>query len=91
MMEEIYEESNEIIAAFLPMVSEEEEFSSEEMFTTETFEEEIVEEEMTEEPTEIAEEAPEEESMKMATSPDNPPSGSGEWFSRLLPVQWQRQ
>ena len=32
MMEEIYEESNEIIAAFLPMVSEEEEFSSEESF-----------------------------------------------------------
>jgi len=32
-MEEIYEESNEIIATFLPMVSEEEEFSSEETFT----------------------------------------------------------
>jgi len=32
MMEEIYEESNEIIATFLPMVSEEEEFSSEESF-----------------------------------------------------------
>ena len=35
MMEEIYEESNEIIAAFLPMVSEEEEFSSEESFIEE--------------------------------------------------------
>ena len=32
MMDEIYEESNEIIATFLPMVSEEEEFSSEESF-----------------------------------------------------------
>jgi len=32
MMEEIYEESNEIIATFLPMVSQEEEFSSEESF-----------------------------------------------------------
>ncbi len=31
-MEEIYEESNEIVATFLPMVSEEEEFSSEESF-----------------------------------------------------------
>jgi hypothetical protein len=31
-MEEIYEESNEIIATFLPMVSEEEEFSYEESF-----------------------------------------------------------
>ena len=35
MMEEIYEESNEIVATFLPMVSEEEEFSSEESFVTE--------------------------------------------------------
>ena len=32
MMEEIYEESNEIVATFLPMVSEEEEFSYEESF-----------------------------------------------------------
>jgi hypothetical protein len=32
MMEEINEESNEIVATFLPMVSEEEEFSSEESF-----------------------------------------------------------
>jgi len=55
-MEEIYEETDEIVDAFLPMVSEEEEFSSEETFTTETFEEEIIEEEMTEEPTEMAEE-----------------------------------
>jgi len=35
IIEEIYEESNEIIATFLPMVSEEEEFSSEESFVTE--------------------------------------------------------
>ena len=44
-MEEIYEETNEIIDTFLPMVSEEEEFSPTETFTTETFEEEIMEEE----------------------------------------------
>ncbi len=44
-MEEIYEETNEIVATFLPMVSEEEEFSPTETFTTETFEEEIIEEE----------------------------------------------
>jgi hypothetical protein len=35
MMEEIYEESNEIVATFLPMVSEEEEFSPEESFVEE--------------------------------------------------------
>ena len=34
-MEEIYEESNEIVARFLPVVSEEEEFSSEESFVEE--------------------------------------------------------
>jgi len=72
-MEEIYEETNEIVDEFLPMVSEEEEFSSEETFTTETFEEEMteeepmMEEEMTEEPTEMAEEEMvEEESTEMA-------------------------
>jgi len=72
-MEEIYEETNEIIDTFLPMVSEEEEFSSEETFTTETFEEEIIEEEpmmeeeMAEEPTEMAEEEMvEEESTEVA-------------------------
>ncbi|NWJ57940.1 hypothetical protein HX858_09390 [Marine Group I thaumarchaeote] len=66
-MEEIYEETDEIVDAFLPMVSEEEEFSSEETFTTETFEEEIIEEEMTEEPTEMAEEEMvEEEPTEMA-------------------------
>jgi len=68
-MEEIYEETDEIVDAFLPMVSEEEEFSSEETFTTETFEEEeIIEEEMAEEPTEMAEEEEvvEEESTEMA-------------------------
>ena len=65
-MEEIYEETDEIVETFLPMVSEEEEFSSEETFTTETFEEEIIEEEMTEEPTEMAkEEVVEEESTEM--------------------------
>jgi len=79
-MEEIYEETNEIVDAFLPMVSEEEEFSSEESFTEpdgsifmestetgETFEEEVIEEEITEEPTEMAEEEViEEESTEMA-------------------------
>jgi len=79
-MEEIYEETDEIVDAFLPMVSEEEEFSSEETFTEpdgsifmestetgETFEEEMIEEEMTEEPTEMAEEEMvEEESTEMA-------------------------
>jgi hypothetical protein len=75
-MEEIYEETNEIIATFLPMVSEEEEFSSEESFTEpdgsifmesaetgETFEEEVVEEEpiMEEEMTEEPTEMAEEE------------------------------
>ena len=66
-MEEIYEETDEIVETFLPMVSEEEEFSSEETFTTETFEEEIIEEEMTEEPTEMAEEEiMEEETTEMA-------------------------
>ena len=58
MMEEIYEETEELVATFLPMVSEEEKFSSEESFVqsdgpifmeptenTETFEqEEIIEE-----------------------------------------------
>jgi len=56
-MEEIYEETDEIVDAFLPMVSEEEEFSSEETFEEEMIEEEpMMEEEMTEEPTEMAEE-----------------------------------
>ena len=79
MMEEIYEESNEIVATFLPMVSEEEEFSSEESFTEpdgsifmestetgETFEEEIIEEEptMEEEMTEEPTEMAEEEVME---------------------------
>jgi len=74
-MEEIYEETNEIVDAFLPMVSEEEEFSSEETFTepdgsiflesTETGE--TFEEEITEEPTEMAEEeVMEEEPTEMA-------------------------
>jgi hypothetical protein len=77
-MEEIYEETNEIVATFLPMVSEEEEFSPTETFTTETFEEEVIEEEpmmtetfeeeeMAEESTEMAEEEiMEEESTEMA-------------------------
>jgi len=72
-MEEIYEETEELVETFLPMVSEEEEFSSEETFTTETFEEEIMEEEptmeeeMPEESTEMAEEdIMEEESTEMA-------------------------
>jgi len=79
-MEEIYEETDEIVDAFLPMVSEEEEFSSEETFTTETFEEEeIIEEESTEmaeeemieeESTEMAEEAVEEEPTEMVEAED---------------------
>jgi len=78
-MEEIYEETDEIVDAFLPMVSEEEEFSSEETFTEpdgsifmestetgETFEEEIIEEEptMEEEMTEEPTEMAEEEVME---------------------------
>ena len=75
MMEEIYEESNEIIATFLPMVSEEEEFSSEETFVEsdgpffmESTEETFEEEEITEEPTEMVEEdiVEEEESTAVA-------------------------
>jgi hypothetical protein len=76
-MEEIYEETEELVETFLPMVSEEEEFSSEETFTTETFEEEMIEEEpmmeeeMTEEPTEMAEEEMiEEESTEMVEAED---------------------
>ena len=75
-MEEIYEETDEIVDTFLPVVSEEEEFSSDETFTEpdgsifmestetgETFEEEA----MTEEPTEMAEEERiEEESTEKA-------------------------
>jgi len=78
-MEEIYEETDEIVDAFLPMVSEEEEFSSEETFTEpdgsifmestetgETFEEEIIEEEptMEEEMTEEPTEMAEEEMVE---------------------------
>jgi len=60
-MEEIYEETDEIVDEFLPTITEEE------TFTTETFEEEIIEEEMTEEPTEMAEEeVVEEETTEMA-------------------------
>ena len=63
MMEEIYEETNELVETFLPMVSEEEEFSPTETFTTETFEEEVIEEEpmMTEtfQEEEMVEEEPE--------------------------------
>jgi len=80
-MEEIYEETNELVATFLPMVSEEEEFSSEESFvetdgpvfmeSTEDGEsfttETFEEEEMMEEPTEMAEEETiEEENTEMA-------------------------
>ena len=60
-MEEIYEETDEIVDEFLPMTTEEE------TFTTETFEEEIIEEEqstMTE--TFEEEEMVEEESTEMA-------------------------
>jgi len=78
-MEEIYEETNEIVDAFLPMVSEEEEFSSEESFsepdgsffmesteTGETFATETFEEEemIEEEMTEEPTEMAEEEVME---------------------------
>ena len=75
MMDEIYEETNELVETFLPMVSEEEEFSSEETFTEsngpffmESTEETFEEEEITEEPTEMVEEdiIEEEESTEMA-------------------------
>ena len=62
-MEEIYEETNEIVETFLPMVSEEEEMVAEE--------EEIIEEEiMEEESTEMAEEAVEEEPTEMVEAED---------------------
>jgi hypothetical protein len=63
-MEEIYEETDEIIETFLPMVSEEEEMVAEE--------EEIIEEEvMEEESTEMAEEETiEEESTEMVEAKD---------------------
>jgi len=81
MIEEINEESNEIIAAFLPMVSEEEEFSSEESFIEadgpvfmesaeegETFTTETFQEEevMEEEPAMMSETFEEEDSTEMA-------------------------
>ena len=68
-MEEFYEETNEIVETFLPMVSEEETFSSEETFVEtegpvfmESTEDEVMEEESVatetfeEDPTEMAEE-----------------------------------
>jgi len=66
-MEEIYEETNEIIDTFLPMVSEEEEFSPTETFTTETFEEEVIEEEPMMTETFEEEEMTEEEPMMTET------------------------
>ena len=66
-MEEIYEETNEIVATFLPMVSEEEEFSPTETFTTETFEEEVIEEESMMTETFQEEEMVEEEPMMTET------------------------
>jgi len=87
-MEEIYEETDEIVDEFLPMTTEEETFTTETFeeepsTMTETFEEEMIEEESTE----MAEEAPEEETQKMATSPDNPPSGSGSYSSQEEEVE----
>jgi outer membrane biosynthesis protein TonB len=80
--EEIYEETEEIIASFLPMVSQEEETFTEEKIIEEEKvmeeepktmahgfpqEEKVMEEEMTEEePTEMVEEAVEEETTEMA-------------------------
>jgi len=74
MMEEIYEETNELVETFLPMVSEEEEFSSEETFTTETFEEEIIEEE----PPTMTETFEEEESTEMAETFEEEPTEMAE-------------
>ena len=74
MMEEIYEETEELVATFLPMVPEEEKFSSEESFVqsdgpvfmeptenTETFEQEEM---MEEKPSMIVESFPEEEMIE---------------------------
>ena len=78
MMDEIYEETNELVETFLPLVSEEEEFSSGETFaesngsffmesTEETFEEEeIIEEESSTMTETFEEEVVEEESTEMA-------------------------
>ena len=74
MMEEIYEETNELVETFLPMVSEEEEFSSEETFTTETFEEEMIEEE----PPTMTETFEEEESTEMAETFEEEPTEMAE-------------
>jgi len=76
-MEEFYEETNEIVETFLPMVPEEEEFSSEETFVEteepvfmEPAEDEVIEEESvateTFEEEAIEEEVMEEESTEMA-------------------------
>jgi len=59
-MEEIYEETDEIVDEFLPTITEEE------TFTTETFEEEIIEEEPSTMTETFEEEMVEEESTEMA-------------------------
>ncbi len=74
--EEIYEETEEIIASFLPMVSQEEEtFKEEEITETGSLRMESTEE--TEEPTKMTEETSEEEPKEMAMSPNNNPGNSG--------------
>ena len=74
--EEIYEETEEIIASFLPMVSQEEEtFKEEEITETRSVRMESTEE--TEEPTKMTEETSEEEPKEMAMSPNNNPGNSG--------------
>ena len=68
-MEEIYEETQEITASFLPMVSEEEEMAAEEeesisgSVSMEPAEEEVEEEMIEEEQTEVVEETHEEEKV----------------------------
>ena len=74
--EEIYEETEEIIASFLPMVSQEEEtFKEEEITETRSVRMESTEE--TDEPTKMTEETSEEEPKEMAMSPNNNPGNSG--------------
>ena len=74
--EEIYEETEEIIASFLPMVSQEEEtFKEEEITETRSVRMESTKE--TEEPTKMTEETSEEEPKEMAMSPNNNPGNSG--------------
>ena len=64
--EEIYEETEEIIASFLPMVSQEEETFTEEKI----IEEEVMEEEIMEEPKEMAHSFPQKEEEMIEEEPE---------------------